>query len=404
MTEPQITILQVLPKMESGGVERGTIEMTDAIHKAGWKALVASAGGQLLPHINHARGEHITLPLNTKNPFRIWRNARKLAKLIRARNVNLVHARSRAPAWTAYLAAKWTGVPYIATFHGVYGTQSAFKRRYNRVMTMGRRVIAISHFVMEHIEQTYRTDPAKIRLIPRGVDFNVFGEDHIIPERLAKLTKSWRLPEDDVPVIFCPGRISRIKGQHILIDALAELKDMEFLCILAGKDEGHEEYRMDLEEQIVKLGLEGKVRLADPTNYMNEAYQLSQLVVVPSIKPEAFGRVAIEAQAMGRVVIATDHGGARETVVPNETGYLVPPSNAKAMAVAIKFALERDAATVKAMANYAKQHVRALFSSDIMKSKTLAVYAEVLNEHAALTLQDETSATSTEVPTDEQAA
>lgn len=379
MTDSPPIILQVLPKLESGGVERGTIEITDAIRKAGMKAIVASAGGQMVPHVTHAGGEHVTIPLERKNPLVIWRNARVLAKLIRERGVDIIHARSRAPAWAAYLAAKRTGIPYIATFHGVYGHKTDMKKRYNRVMTLGVRVIAISQFVRDHLINVYGVDPTKIRLIPRGVDFSTFGEKNLIPERIATLTKTWRLPDEHVPVIFCPGRISRIKGQHVLVQALAQLTDMDFLCIIAGKDEGHEEYRMELQEMITRLGLEGKVRLANATNYMNEAYQLSHLVVVPSSKPEAFGRIAIEAQAMGVAVVATDHGGARETVIPNETGYLVPPEEPTAMAEAIRFALTRDEATVKAMGNYARKQVREHFSSQQMKDKTIAVYREILD-------------------------
>jgi len=382
MEENVPIILQVLPKLESGGVERGTIEMTDAIRKAGMKAIVASGGGALLPHISHAGGEHVTMPLFRKNPFAIYRNARRLAKLIRERNISLIHARSRAPAWAAYMAAKWTGIPYMATFHGIYGITSDMKQKYNRVMTAGERVIAISQFVRDHLINEYQIDPTKIRLIPRGVDLATFGAQFVIPERIATLTKSWRLPDEHVPVIFCPGRISRIKGQHVLIEALAQLNDMDFLCIIAGKDEGHEEYRMELQDLIRSSGLEGKVRMVNATNYMNEAYQLSHLVVVPSIKPEAFGRIAVEAQAMGLAVVATDHGGARETIINNETGYLVPPGDATAMAEAIRYALERDPATVKAMGDYAKKHVREHFSSQQMKDKTIAVYKEILDERA----------------------
>lgn len=371
-----------MPKLESGGVERGTIEITEATRKAGMTPLVVSSGGSLIPHIHHAGGEHITLPVHSKNPLTILRNAQRLAKLIRTRGVSIIHARSRAPAWAAYLAARWTGIAYMTTFHGIYGTQNRLKQQYNAVMTKGRRVIAISHFVQEHIETVYRVPVERIRLIPRGVDLAAFGKQHVIPERLAKLTRAWRLPDEHVPVIFCPGRISRIKGQHVLIDALAKLGDIDFLCIIAGKDEGHEEYRMELQEKIVALGLEGRVRLADATQYMNEAYQLSHLVVVPSSKPEAFGRIAVEAQAMGLAVVATDHGGARETIIPNETGYLVPPGDAETMAEAIRFALSRDAETVKAMADFARQHVATHFSSQQMKDKTIAVYRELLNERA----------------------
>ena len=373
-------ILQVLPRLESGGVERGTIEITQAIKQAGMTPLVASSGGALIPHINYMGGQHIVMPLASKNPIIMYRNAWKLYQLIKDRSITIIHARSRAPAWSAYFAAKWAGIPLVTTFHGIYGTEP-LKKIYNRVMLKSARVIAVSNYVKDHILAEYKkVDEGKIRVIPRGVDFATFDELKVIPDRLATLAKSWRLPEEFVPIIFCPGRISRIKGQHVLIDALAKMKDEHFLCIIAGNDDGHEEYRIELEEKIVASGLEGKVRIANATGYMTEAYMLCHLVVVPSSKPESFGRVAIEAQAMGKLVIATDHGGARETIIPNETGYLVPVDDADSMAEAIRFALGRDEATINAMASYAKQHVRRFFSSDLMKEKTIAVYRELLDE------------------------
>ncbi len=372
-------ILQVLPRLESGGVERGTVEITEAIARAGMVPLVASAGGALIPHIRHAGGEHITLPLDSKNPFTIYANAGKLYRLIKTRGVSIIHARSRAPAWSAYFAAKWAGIPFMTTFHGIYGTESDLKKKYNSVMLKGKRVIAVSQFVREHILATYNVDPTIIRTIPRGVDFNLFDESKLKPGRIQELSQSWGLYDNFSPVIFCPGRISRIKGQHILIEALAKLHhNHQFLCIIAGTDNGHEDYREELEHLVVARGLEGKVKLAGPTQFMTEAYTLSNIVVAPSIQAESFGRVAIEAQAMGRLIVATDHGGARETVVPNETGYLVPPENIDMMAEAIRYALGRDERVVSAMADYAKAHVRQHFSSEKMKADTIAVYRELL--------------------------
>jgi glycosyltransferase involved in cell wall biosynthesis len=372
------TILQVLPRLQSGGVERGTIEITDAIAKEGWRALVASAGGPLIPNITHAGGEHITLPLDRKTYFAVRSNAHKLYDLITARKVSLIHARSRAPAWAAYYAAKWAKIPLVTTFHGVYGHGSYFKKRYNRVMVSGERVIAVSQYVYNHILTEYKVDPSKVRLIQRGVDLKTFNPEKVIPDRLIQLTKAWRLPEEAPQIIFCPARITRIKGLNILIEALARIKEEEFLCIIAGADTGHEAYRIELENLIRARGLEGKVRLADHTTFMNEAYTMSDLVVVPSIVPEAFGRTAIEAQAMGKLVIATDHGGVRETVLSNETGYLVPPGDAEMMAEAIRYALQRDTETKDAMAQFAKTHIRKYFTADMMKRKTIELYREVL--------------------------
>lgn len=379
MNESPHTILQVLPRLQSGGVERGTIEITEAIRAEGWKPIVASAGGALIPHVTHAGGEHVTLPLDRKNPLIMRANALRLYQLIKQKNVSLVHARSRAPAWSAYYAAKWAKIPFVTTFHGVYGHVGFMKRHYNSVMVKGDRVIAVSKFVMDHIIDCYKVDPTKVRLIPRGVDFTIFDEKRAIPERIAQLTKAWHLPDDDTPVIFCPGRLSRIKGQHVFIEALAQMKDDRFIAVIVGTDDGHEEYRMELEKQIIDSGLEGKVRIDGPTNAMNEAYLLSSIVVVPSTKPESFGRTAVEAQAMGRCVVAVDQGGVKETVLQNETGYLVPPNDPATMAQAMQYALGRDAATADAMGKFAMQHVQNHYSALQMKNKTIGVYKELLS-------------------------
>jgi glycosyltransferase involved in cell wall biosynthesis len=382
MNTTPTTILQVLPRLQSGGVERGTVEITQAIKAAGMLPLVASAGGAMVPHITHAGGEHITLKLDSKNPLVMKQNSWKLDRIIRERGVALIHARSRAPGWSAYLAAQSTGIPFVTTFHGVYGTEGLFKHHYNSVMTRSDRIIAVSEFVRQHIMETYDVAPERIRLIPRGVDFSVFDATRATPDRIEQLTKSWCLPDERVPVIFCPGRISRIKGQHVFIEALARINDLPFLAIIAGTDEGHEDYREELEKQVIAAGMAEKVRIAGPTQAMTEAYLMSDLVVVPSIKPESFGRVAIEAQAMGLAVVATDHGGARETIIPNETGYLVPPADAASMAEAMRFALGRDAATAQAMGDFARQHVASHFSAAQMQDKTIALYRELLEPQA----------------------
>jgi glycosyltransferase involved in cell wall biosynthesis len=371
-------ILQVLPRLESGGVERGTIEITEAIARAGMRPLVASAGGAMVPQVARAGGEHMMMTLERKNPLVIRANAWRLYRLIKAHHVSIIHARSRAPGWAAYYAAKWAGIPFVTTFHGIYGTESKLKKTYNSVMVKGARVIAVSEFVRHHIEQTYDVDPARIRTIPRGVDFNQFDAARVMPARIQELTRQWRLYDQFSPLIFCPGRISRIKGQHVLIEALSTLGDTPFLCIIAGNAVGHEDYRDELIALIQARGLDGRVRLMPPTQCMAEAYTLSQLVVVPSIQAESFGRVAIEAQAMGRLIIATDHGGARETILPNQTGYLVPPNDPAMLAEAIRFALGRDPRSVTAMAEDARTHVRTHFTSERMQAATIDVYRELL--------------------------
>lgn len=372
------TILQVLPRLVSGGVERGTVEITEAIRKSGMKPLVASGGGAMIPHITYHGGEHITLPLFEKHPYRIWKNAGKLEQLIKHKQIDLIHARSRAPAWSAYIAAKRTKIPFVTTFHGVYGLSGPFKKRYNSVMVKSDRVIAVSRYVYDHILREYRVDPTKVRLIPRGVDPTIFDPDRLIPDRIIQLTKQWRLPDEDRKIIFVPGRISRIKGLDVVLQALVRLADVPFICVMAGSDHGHEEYRAELEKKIIEMGLEGKVRLANSTNFMNEAYSLSDVVLIPSIKPESFGRVSIEAQAMGKTVIAFDHGGVRETVINNETGYLIPVGDAEAMAECIRYTLTRTPEMVEAMGIFARKHIQRSFSVLQMQEKTIQVYRELL--------------------------
>jgi glycosyltransferase involved in cell wall biosynthesis len=377
MTQPKI-ILQVLPSLISGGVERGTVEITAAIREAGMVPLVASSGGPMIPHIHYHGGEHLTLPLREKHPLTLWKNAARLEEIIRRRGVALIHARSRAPAWSAWLAARRTGIPFVTTVHGAYGTEHFLKRRYNSVMTRGDRVIAVSRYIAEYLAREYRTDPARVRLIPRGVDSALFNPNKIIPERIIQLSRQWRLEEHHAPILLVPSRLSPIKGQTLVIEALSRLADVPFLCIFVGSDHGHEDYRKTLEKDIVARGLEARVRIAGNTQFMNEAYSLSDLVLIPSLKPEAFGRTSIEAQAMGKLVIAVDHGGVRETVLPNETGYLVPPGDADALAQAIRFGLARPPEIAQAMSEFAREYTRQHFSLEQMKAKTIDVYRELL--------------------------
>lgn len=377
-TTKRPVVLQVLPALRSGGVERGTIEIARALTKAGWKALVASSGGQLTPSIGYAGGEHITLPLNAKNPFRILRNIKRLEHIIRTHKVDIVHARSRAPAWSAYYAARNTGARFVTTFHGIYNIENEFKRRYNAIMTRGERVIAVSHFVAEHIKEHYSINPSKLRVIHRGVDLKQFHPSRVHPERIAEIARAWAVPEH-LPLILCPGRITRWKGQDVFIEALARLPHRNFLALLVGDDAGHEEYRQKLEQLAVDRNLEGHVRFVGSTQHMAEAYTISRLVVAASTEPEAFGRVVLEAQALGRPVITTDHGGALETVLHGQTGWLVPPGDVNALSKQIGMAL--------ALEDEAYQHIGALaiqnalnFTSDAMCAKTLAVYDELLRK------------------------
>src|SRR4051812_21911160 len=355
-------VLQVLPALRSGGVERGTIEIARAIVRAGGKSLVASNGGPMAQQLQHVGATHITLPLATRNPLHIWMNGRRLAAVIREHNVDIVHARSRAPAWSALMAAEKTGCHFVTTFHGTYGLQNDWKRRYNSVMTRGERVIAISHFIAEHIQRNYPIDLSCLRIIQRGVDLKFFNPFSHSPQRMISLAKEWRLP-DDLPLILFPGRITRWKGQDVFVRALAELPHRQFFAVILGDDAGHESYRHELERLILKLGLGEHVRIARHTHYIGEAYMLARFAVATSSEPEAFGRVVLEAQAMGKPVIATAHGGPMETVIPDVTGWLVPPRDVRALSERIAYALSMDDGELQAMGQQAYQNAQ-YFSID----------------------------------------
>ncbi|MFO0389238.1 MAG: glycosyltransferase family 4 protein [Alphaproteobacteria bacterium] len=372
----QPVILQVLPEMRSGGVERGTVEIARAITQAGWKALVASEGGAMTTPLARVGATHITLPLATKNPLKIWLNARRLEKLIRKHKVDIIHARSRAPAWSAWLAAKRTGCHFVTTFHGTYNIQNEWKRKYNAIMTKGERVIAISNFIADHIQKNYSMMFGNLRIIHRGVDLNLFNPANYSSARMIELSKEWNLPES-LPLLLFPARITRWKGQHIFLQALASLPHRNFFAVLLGDDKGREAYREELENFIMANDLAGHVRIVPHTYNMPEAYMLAKLVVAASLDPEAFGRVVLEAQAMGRPIVATNHGGPMETVIPDVTGWLVPPGDVAALARVIEHALsltEEEMYNVAYHSTYNAQH----FSTDTMCQKTLEVYRELL--------------------------
>lgn len=376
--ERQPVVLQVLPAMVTGGVERGTVEIATALIDAGWKAVVVSNGGPMVRELNRIGAVHIALPVHSKNPWIMWCNIDRLVQVIRHYNVDIVHARSRAPAWSACSAARRTGRHFITTYHGTYNEgMMGLKYRYNAVMANGERVIAISDFIAEHVRARYHVEDTRLRIIHRGVDLSVFDPLRVSPERIIQLAHKWRLP-DGHRVIMLPGRLTRWKGQSVLIDALSRLSRRDIRCLLVGSDQGRTGYRQELMQQIKTLGLHDVVHLVDECNDMPAAYMLTDVVVSASTDPEAFGRVVIEAQAMGRPVIVSDHGGTRETILPGRTGWLVPPSDPVSLAEAIEGALSLSEEQRYQVAKWGVNHVRKEFSRTQMCEKTLSVYSEVL--------------------------
>jgi len=377
----QPTVLQVLPHMAAGGVQRGTVEIARAQIAEGWRAIVASEGGPGVAALEAVGATHVILPVASKNPVTMWRNVGRLAHLIEAHSVDIVHARSRAPAWSASAAAHRTGRRFVATFHGTYGHANALKRRYNAVMTRADTVIAISDHISRHMQVVYGTPKERIRVIHRGVDTDLFDPEKVSEERRTALRRAWDVPEG-VRVVMLPGRITRWKGQHVLIEAIAAQSRRDLCCLLIGDAQGRDGYRAELEAAVERHGLGSIVRLTGPCDDMPAAYQLADIVVSASTDPEAFGRVAIEAQAMGRPVIASDHGGARETVIEGQTGWLVLPADVDALAGTLEN-LWRPIQELTRLGQAGVTHVRQDFTVEKMCAETIAVYRAVLDRAAS---------------------
>ncbi|MEM7212473.1 MAG: glycosyltransferase family 4 protein, partial [Pseudomonadota bacterium] len=370
-----LTILQVIPRLDVGGAERTTLEIAEAVCAAGGRALVATAGGQLEFRIQRAGGEIIHMNADSKNPLTLWQNARLMRRLIAEEGVDIVHARSRAPAWSAYWATRSSGTPFVTTYHGTYNEEIGLKRIYNSVMARGRPVIANSEFIRRLIIERHRVPEEQIVTIPRGADIGVFAEESVGNERAIKLAEQWGLIEDPRAIVLMPGRLTRWKGGESMIDAAAQLKEMrgpDFAVLLVGDDDDSG-FRDTLQKRIDANNVGDVVYLTGECQDMAAAYKLSSVVVSASIEPEAFGRVIVEAQAMSRPVIATSHGGARETVAHGESGWLYPPGDSEVLAATIHQALEMDPSERAHMGLAGRARIHTSYTVSSMQRATLDV-------------------------------
>jgi glycosyltransferase involved in cell wall biosynthesis len=378
MIDRPVRILQVLPKLDTGGAERVVVEISDAITSAGHHSIIACENGALTQAARRSGAEIVTLPLNTKSPFAMLRNAKRLAHVIEAEKIDIVHAHSRAPAWSAYSATQRTKTPFVTTYHGSYSETVLFKRRYNAIMAAGDRVIAVSNFISELVKNRHAVDDRRLRVIPGGVDTVKFNPAAVLGDRMAKLAREWRLPAG-APTIMLPGRLTSWKGQGLLITALAALRHQDAVAILVGGDQGRSKYTQSLIAQAESLGVAERLRLVGHSEDMPAAMMLADIVVNASIDPEAFGRTIVEAQAMGRIVIAADHGGARETVIDGLTGFLFTPGDYAMLAHKIDQAIDFNADQRIAWGQRARATVEENYSVVAMQNAVLGVYAELLD-------------------------
>ena len=368
-----LRVLQVLPALNIGGVERATLDMAAALRQVSSHTYVASEGGVLLPELARLGGTHLPLPANSKNPLQLLRNAFTLAQIIRKHDIQVIHARSRAPAWSALWAARWTKTPFVTTYHGTYLSTNALKTFYNSVMTRGDRVIAISEFIARYIDQNHPTCSSPVNLIREGIDTDIFNPQKVSKEDTVALKKAWDIPKKAI-VFLLPGRVSRIKGQAVFVEALRRLNHPDVVGVILGQNQGKSSYP----EEVVRLSQGLPIRFIDNTPIPRVAYTMADFTVYPSIEPEAFGRVTAEAGAMERVVIATDHGATSELCQSGKTGYLIPPHNPDALVAAMKKALSLSSAERQTMGKAARAYIAENFTLSRMCNQTIDLYRELI--------------------------
>jgi glycosyltransferase involved in cell wall biosynthesis len=381
------TILQIIPRIDAGGAERTTIDVAAALVAAGARALVASEGGRLTSELQAVGGLLIPFPAATKNPLSMMLNARRLARLIIAERVDIVHARSRAPAWVALMACRIARTPFVTTFHGAYAGRSALKLRYNSVMARGDVVIANSDYTAGLVARLYPWARARLRVIHRGTDFSKFTPGAVPSARVARLRKDWSVAPDE-RIVLMAARLTSWKGHKVLIGAARRLKEQgieDVRYIMAGDAQGRGGYVRELDALIDKAGLKGIVSRVGHCADMPAAFLAASVVAVPSTAPEAFGRTAVEAQALGAPVVVSDLGAVSETVLsPPETapdartGWRVKAGDAQALAEALQAALALGASAREAMARRARTHVEGQFSLERMTRETLEAYVGLL--------------------------
>ena len=331
----------------------------------------------MVRHLDRIGAIHYELDVHSKNPFRWPKLRRKLKAILVSEKVDLVHVRSRAPAWIALPAAADLGIATVSTVHGRFIARSAFKHHYNGKMLRTDHIIAISNYVKELIINQYFGIEDRLSVVHRGVDIDLFSPRKVSQRRIINFVDNLAIPED-MPVIMMPSRSSLWKGHHILLDALAKLVDLSFVCLFVGASDGKAGFIKNISDYAKARGLEGRFRLTPVVDDMPAALMVADVVVMPSVTPEPFGRVALEAQAMGRPIVAFAHGGAVESIEHEKTGWLATPGDAESLAESLRVALSLRPRARKAYAHNARAHIEAHFSTDRMCQKTLNIYRRML--------------------------
>lgn len=379
------TLLQITPNMNLGGVERGTLEIAKAAYLSGYRSIIMSNGGQLLDDLPKDCGvETHLLPVHSKTPTVLVKNAISIKKFIDENNVNIVHVRSRAPAWSVNMIhqhLKKRNCSFITTFHGTYSLGSfpwqQIKKYYNSSMVKSDHIIAVSNFIKDHIQNNYHIADNKITVIKRGVDLSIFNNQNIDQDRVQQLIDLWKIPKNKL-IIIMPARFSKWKGHDFLIRSLSLIAEKEFFCLLIGSNHQYSSYEAYLQDEIYKYGLENKVKIVEKINDIQIAYYLSDVVISASTQPEAFGRTVTEAQAMNKICIATNLGGAKENIIDKKTGFLVNTENE--MAEAIANIIDMNETQKQSIVSHAQQNVIKYMSLEHMISQTIKLYDNTISQ------------------------
>ena len=380
-----LKVLQVIPKLGYGGAETGCYDIAHYLPENDCGSFIVTSGGELLKFIDKKKVKIIKLPVHSKNPLIIFINFLALVAIILVKNISIVHARSRAPAWSCLLAAKITGRKFVTTFHGTYNFNNKIKKFYNSVMVRSDLIIAGSNFIFSHIKENYTkylNAKKKLLVIFRGINVDYFDPTTKLDSDEKKLLKKWQI-EKDKKIILLPGRLTGWKGQEVFIEAInlvnIELGYEAFYAVILGSDQGRDLYKKKLIRITEQHRLNNQVKFIDHCNDMALAYKVSDIVISASIEPEAFGRVAVEAQSMEKPIIASDIGGSNETIIDEKTGFLFESNNAKSLSKKILKVLSMDETSLQSIGKEGRKNIIQKFNVEKMCFSTYSEYKRILN-------------------------
>ena len=380
-----LKVLQVIPKLGYGGAETGCYDIAHYLPEHNCKSFIVTSGGDLLKFVDKKKVKIIRLPVHSKNPLLIFVNTIILIGIILFNNISIVHARSRAPAWSCLIATKITARKFVTTFHGTYNFNSALKKFYNSVMVRSDLIIAGSNFIFSHIKENYSkyiNDKKKLLVIFRGINVDYFDSTTKLESDEKKLLRNWEI-EEDKKILLLPGRLTSWKGQEVFIEAVnlvnIELGYEAFYAVILGSDQGRELYKKKLIRLSEQYRMTKQVKFIDHCKDMALAYKVSDIIVSASIEPEAFGRVAIEAQSMEKPIIASNIGGSNETIIDEKTGYLFESGNAKSLSQKILKAISLDETSLKSIGVEGRKNIIQKFNVEKMCFSTYSEYKRILN-------------------------